>query len=311
MRLIPILVVAVAAVAVPDPADACSLTCWDGYFTPGDGATVPANIPALHWRPRTELGEPSPDPGKVTLAMTASPGVALGLTPMKLSNGDYLLVPDQPLVAGTSYRLRDDNTCFGSAGPSVIFTAGPAAPLPTAPLGTLRAVEGRVAELEVSTSGGSCSSTIDADQVTIELDLEPTVSPWHTALHFETLVDGQPWRPQTSLNHRSAPGASWRGRGVDLVYELCRSDDQAVNTGLAPGMHEVSMRATLPGSSIVMETPAVAVELACPGDPPPACLADPAACDDGGCSAGGSQPAPWLVLAGGALGALLARRRRR
>jgi hypothetical protein len=72
MRLISILVVAVAAVAVPDPADACSLTCWDGYFTPGDAAIVPANLPALHWRPRTESGEFPPDPSKVTFATTAA-----------------------------------------------------------------------------------------------------------------------------------------------------------------------------------------------------------------------------------------------
>jgi MYXO-CTERM domain-containing protein len=231
---------------------------------------------------------------------------------MALSDDDYLIIPAQPLVAGTSYLLRDDNMCFGSAGPSAIFTAGPAVPLPTAPLGTLHAVERDVAELEVSTSGGSCSSMIQADQATIDLELDPAVAPWLPVLHFETLVDGQPWHRQTRLNVRGAPGASWRGRGVDLVYELCRSDDPWARTGLTSGRHLVAMRATLPGTAIIMETAPAAIELACPGDPPPTCIDSPEPCDGSraGCSAGGSHPAPWLVLAFGALGGLLVRRRR-
>jgi uncharacterized protein (TIGR03382 family) len=312
MRPILILVVAVASAAVPDTADACSLACWDGYFTPGDGATVPANLPTLHWQPRTGFNGPPPDPAKVTFATIAAPGVALGFTPVKLSNGDYLLIPAQPLVAGAGYLLRDDNTCSGSTGPSVIFAAGPAVPHPTR-LGTLRAVERGVAELEVATDGGSCSSKIDADQATVDLEIDPEAAPWRDVLYFETLVDGRPWRPQSNLNLRGAPGASWRGRGVDLVYELCRSDDPRADKGLGAGSHLVEMRATLLGTAIALAATTVTVELACSSDPSPACLADPAACDDdgGGCSASGaqgSQAAPWLFLT---LGALLVRRRRR
>ena len=295
MRLIPILFVAVSSLAVHRTADACSIAhCWTGYLTPSDGASVPANLPALHWRPRTGFGGAPPDPALVTLATTMDPGVALGLTPTVLPDGDYVLVPDQPLVAGTSYILRDHNVCDGEDGPSAVFTVGPAAPLP-ASLGTLRATARGVAALEVETDGGSCSSQIDADQATIDLDLAPEVAPWRDVLHFETRVDDKPWHPQTSIIRRDAPGTSWRGRGVDLVYRTCRTDDPLVSSALDAGAHVVAMRATLPGSTAVVSSTSVVVELACASD------------DSGGCSAGGSQAAPWLVLA---LGALAARKRR-
>src|SRR3569623_1962903 len=139
-RLAPFLALALALAGSPRPAAACSPPpCWPGYFTPGDAATVPANLPAIYWRPvRSGVQDSPPDVSQVVLATTADPATPLAFTAMALANGDYLLVPDAPLVAGTDYTIIDHTACGATAdaGPRVTFHAAAAAPLPTS-LGTL------------------------------------------------------------------------------------------------------------------------------------------------------------------------------
>src|SRR5262245_28588220 len=126
MRLILILlVVATTAVVHSSTADACSSgACFGGFLVPGSGANVPANLPGIRWYPMRGF-DGDADPAKVTLTTVGNPEVALAFT---LTRG--YLVPDQPLLAGTSYIVRDHNVCLGAAGPSATFTVGPAAPLP-------------------------------------------------------------------------------------------------------------------------------------------------------------------------------------
>jgi len=297
--------------AAHSDADACSPPqCWPGFFAPGTDATVPANLPALRWRPMSGAVTAS-DPAKVILARAAAPSTPLPFTATQLQDGTYHLVPSQPLTPGTAYVLTDQSMCgggSGTAGPSVMFQTAATAPLPTS-LGTLAQVSTRVGPLQVSTAGGSCSSEVEARQVGIELQLASDASPWRDALHFETLVDGQPWRASQSITDAIPPGASWRGRGVDLLYLVCKSDDPAASQGLAAGPHEVVMRATLPGSTTVVQSNPLSVTLDCASDGKPG--------DDGsggggggGCDAGrpGSGSSSWLLL--GSLAAALGLRRR-
>ena len=311
MRTLGFAVVALVSLAEPRPADACSPPrCWPGFLTPGDAATVPANLPAIHWRPMYAFDGTASDPAKVKLATAG--GTALAMTATKIANGDYLLVPDQSLVAGTDYVLRDGNTCGDLLGPTSTFTAAPAAPLPTA-LGALTASAQGIAALGVETTSGSCSVQVEADQSLVDLALSADALPWRDAFHFETLADGIAWSPQSSINSPNPPGTSWRGRAADRVYTVCSSPDDSLSPGLAPGPHAITMRATLPGSPTTLETAAVTVELACGVTPPDDCLTTPDRCDPddddddgGGCSAGGSLGAGL----GFVLVALLARRRR-
>src|SRR4051794_11663147 len=98
--------------ALPRPADACSLLpCWPGAFVPGDQARVPANVHGLYWRPMTGFVNGS-KPENVILEEVAAPGVMLALTAQALANGDYLLVPSAPLVDGKTYQLTDRTTCM-------------------------------------------------------------------------------------------------------------------------------------------------------------------------------------------------------
>jgi hypothetical protein len=303
----PILFLAAATslvAAAPSVADACSPPmCWPGFFTPGDGATVPANLPAIHWLPVAGYDTPPADPSKVVLARAAAPSTPLPFTATKLPDGAYVLVPDQPLMPGTTYVLTDQNACGGIVlGPRVTFQATDAAPLPTS-LGALAEAENLVGSLDLATGSGSCSSKVDAHQIGIELQLISAASAWRDALHFETLVDGQVWKASSSAPSVAPPGSSWRGRGVDLLYRVCKTDDDAISEGLAAGPHEVVMRATLPGSGTVVQSSSLTVDIDCTnaGSPDP----------DGtgsGCDAGGSGSSSWLLL--GSLAALVGLRRR-
>jgi len=306
----PILFLAAVAslvAAAPSAADACSPPiCWAGSFTPANGATVPANLPAMYWRPLSGYGASTADPSKVVLASAAAPSTPLPFTTTQLPDGAYLIVPKQPLTPGTAYVLTDQSTCGSSTtplGPTATFQVAAAAPLPTS-LGALAEGANLVGPLEVASAGGSCSAEVEAHQIRIDLQPTSETIAWRDALHFETLVDGEVWRAAATIGAVVPPGTSWRGRGVDLVYRVCKTSDDAVSEGLAAGPHEVVMRATLPGSSTVVSSSSLTVELACASDGPPV---DEGGAS-GGCGAGRPRSSGWLLL--GALAAAIGLRRR-
>ncbi len=297
--------VASLVAAAPEAAEACSPSlCSPGFFTPANGAVVPANLPGIHWRPVGGFSTSPGDPSNVVLANAATPGTPIPFTATRLPDGAYVLVPDQPLTPGATYLLGDRSTCAGMPiGPSSTFLVSDPAPLP-ARLGELAEIENLVGPLVVGSSGGSCSSPIEAHQIDLRLELGVEASAWRDALHFETLVDGEVWRPSSSIVAVVPPGASWRGRGADRVYQVCETDDEDISEGLAPGLHEVVLRATLPGSGAVAGSSSLTVELDCaeaasPGDQDEA---------DGGCDAGGSGSSGCLVL--GVLAGIVGSRRR-
>lgn len=321
MRIAPLLVTAVTtvmALAVQvRPAAACSPPrCWPGYLTPSNGAVVPANLPAFAWMPVRGYDNAPADPSKVTL--TAGSGATIALTATVQPDGSYVLVPATALVAGETYSILDSSTCGDlttgvQAGPSATFTTVAAAALPTL-LGTLSAQDEPVSSLQVSTSSGSCTAEVQADQAPIDLLLAAEAAPWRDALHFTTLVDGRPWSASPDLNFTAAPSESWIGRGVDRVYTVCSSQDTGVASGLAAGGHVVEMQATLPGTTTVVTSATTQVTLAC-ADLNDMCVYDRATCEDpsgdvndgGGCSTSGGL----AVLPGLALLALLVPFRRR
>jgi hypothetical protein len=255
----------------------------------------------------------SADPGNIVLTTAAAPTTPIPFTAQPFADGDYLLVPAAPLAEGR-YVVTDRNTCTatGEHGPQVAFTVTPAAPLP-ADLGILIAPAPTIADLDLETRTGSCSSRATAAQASFELVPSASALAWRDVLHFETLVDGQPWRYQTALNVRVPPGASPTGRGRDRVFAVCASDDKSL-VGLAPGAHTITMHATLPGAKDVLTSSTLDVTLRCeaapPPPPPPADPPDdgmPAARDQG-CSAGRPGTAAGLLVA---LLALRPRSRRR
>lgn len=287
------------------PAEACSpLPCSPGAFVPGDHGSVPANVPALYWRPLSGY-ELTADPNNVVLARAADPTTAIPFTAKPLAGGDFLIIPSAPLAPG-SYAIVDHTMCegFDLSGPHAAFTVEAASPLPTI-LVPLVATGMRIDQMELETRLGSCS--VQTTVAAVDIGLAPTLvkDPWFDALHFETLVDGNPWHYRASLTVEPPPGESPIGRGRDRVFQVCSTMDPSV-TGLAAGKHIVTMRATLPGSTQVVMSEPLEVTLACDGDP----TNDPpdTGRSVGGCSAGaGAGPALGLAL----LGLLGGRRRAR
>jgi uncharacterized protein (TIGR03382 family) len=302
MRLVSLLLISLSVLVSSRPADACSPPmCWPGAFLPGDATTIPSNAPGLYWRPSRAGIAPS-TLSTVRLTTTMAPTTALSFTATPLAGGDYVIVPDAPLVEGTSYVLEDLATCGGTAGPRVTFTAGPSAPLP-ASLGTMWTdPHGTRLDLEIATSAGSCSMTVDAETFGIGVTPSTDATPWMALLLFETVVDGQPWQIQESINYEPGPGESWKGRGRDLLFRICTPDTAASYTGMSSGGHAVAFRASLPGGQ-PLATPALGVELMCDPDPDPKPVPLPE--DDGGCSS--TTPTSWAVI----LFAFAALRRRR
>lgn len=306
-RLAPVLLIALAG--VPRPASACSPPqCWPGYFTPADGATVPANLPAIYWQP-VSTGS-APDPTMVVLTAASDPETPLPFTATVQPNGDYLIVPDAPLVAGTDYTIVDQTPCATTPnfGPHVTFHAVAEAPLP-ASLGTLAIVDHQQEMFAVATARGSCTSDVLADQARLELTPSDDALPWKDALHYQTMVDGHPWGASGSLNASYPPGSSWAGVGVDRLYHVCSTDDDTIGDGLAAGAHQAEMTATLPGSSVTLDAAAVPVDLECSGSGSGSGSgSNGPVVDDGGdgCNAGGGSSALVVLLALG----LCARKRR-
>jgi hypothetical protein len=301
--------------AAPRPAHACSQpACWSAALVPGPELeqSVPANLPALYWRPFFGAGAPLPDPATVTLARRDRPDQPIELSPSQIENGDVVLVPMTSLEPGVGYRLADSSVCAGSeeSGPEILFEAGDEAPLPQS-LGELLATDIGVGRVSVATLSGSCAESIEADRVEIALEPSADAAPWLELLHFETLVDGHVWQPSGDITVLSPPGASWMGRGRDLVHASCEPDlGQGTDPGVDEGSHEVSMRATLPGTDIALETAPVTVDLRCGAGGDDDGGADDGAddgddtADDGGCSSsrgGGGQAGVLAVLASAAL----------
>lgn len=303
MRLSALLLVAPAVMVMPRPAEACSPPlCTRGAFLPGNGATIPSNAPGLYWRPTHDWrAGTQPDPKAVRLTTTADPTTPLPFTATALQNGDYVIVPGMPLVQGTSYVLEDPTVCdVGTVKQT--FTVGAAAGLPEA-LGAVQLIgHGSRGKIDVASFSGSCSTEIDVTSIGIELAPSAELAPWMPLLLFETIVDGQAWQIQPSIGARPAPGASWKGKGKDLLFRTCVDNPDASFTGMSEGGHQVAFRATLPNGASALVTPAQAVELMCddPIDP------DPDPDHDGGCSTGGAAS-----LGAALLGLLALRRRRR
>lgn len=289
----------------------CSSSCNDpGFFVPGDGSTVPANLPVIYWRPRYDFAGTAGNPSNVTLTTAADPGTPLAFAATRINDHVFHLVPDAPLVEGTSYILTDSTPCTSSSGvpsPRVTFTVGPTAPLPTT-LGALAITDLPVRTEAIASDGGSCTLQAVADTVAVSINYVAVAdaAPWRDVLHFETLVDGRPWNARSNILQSIAPGASWAGRGVDRLYTVCRIEDpfgQSEVFELAEGAHAVQMRATLPGTNLSLATDTPTVSLACP--PPSdgdagvgADAGDPIDGEsDGGCCSSATSPSAAVALA--------------
>jgi hypothetical protein len=293
-------------------ASACSpAACFQGWFLPAGGSTVPANVPALAWRLAQDLatgGLPGQGPqlklwrvdGEKleAVAFTLESGTA-GLTWIRLSAA---------LVPHARYRLEQVEAFEGACvTPMVEFEAGQEAPLPES-LGEVVASKPGLGEIRVATTSGSCDTPLPASIATIDLDLSDDAAPWSALFIYQTKVDGDPWAPSWTLgpgdpadsiaNPKTKVFAECPDRPLDSGRPI---DDGAQHQGLPEGAHSVVIEARLPELDRVLMAREKAVELTCSGAAP---LIDPHA-SSGDCSAatslaerahGTTLPA-WCMLA--------------
>jgi hypothetical protein len=116
--------------------------------------------------------------------------------------------------------------------------------------------------------GVSCSETVTAAELPVEMDAPEGIGKFRDQLYFETLIDGNKWLPSSSVCNTILPGTSWRGKGADLLFSVFSSFGDA--SGLTPGHHVVELRASLPGTDILLtskievQVSGGAIRLACP-----------------------------------------------
>jgi len=78
------------------------------------------------------------------------------------------------------------------------------------------------------------------------------------------VVDGHDWTPRKDYCQQVDPGASWVGRGTDLLHMTCDAN-HVVYPNKETGRHTVWIEVTLPGTELRWESEQLPVSLSCPG----------------------------------------------
>ena len=240
-------------------AEACSpFPCTSGGSLPA-GGVVPASLPSILFAPSHGSADDLSSATVSLFRIDAGAQVPVDITTQLLS-GALLITPTQPLSPDADYALEGADLCANGGSPGVTkatFHTGAAAPLPTT-LGTLSASAPKVSSLGVA-AYGSCNTTISAAQTAVDVTLSAEALPWQGVLSFRTRVDDAPWSYRSSLFASSGFGGTMH----EIVYASCEGKVDGVESGLAEGTHTVQMEATIPGSTVVLQSEPISVTLSC------------------------------------------------
>lgn len=80
--------------------------------------------------------------------------------------------------------------------------------------------------------------------------LDAATAPWADLLFYTTEVDGKRWSALAHEVDRTPIGASWKGRGRDVIYAACAAPGGGGRSGLAEGKHRVVIKAKLLGTAV-------------------------------------------------------------
>lgn len=224
----------------PQEAAACSIACPPGATTPGDMATVPANDKTIYWRTFSPMNIKK---GDIQLSYQASPGGPSKLVPFNVqvpAQPNMLLIePTNGLKPNVTYHLKGSNC--STKGIDLNFDTTGTKPLPSS-LGQLRLVNMKKGQITIE-HGASCSTRISAAQARVRVELSNKAKAWKDVIRYQTFVDGKPWNPREVVAQQPAPGASWKGRGEDVLYAACNPGPSKPSPNLSLGTHTVHMKA--------------------------------------------------------------------
>jgi len=277
-----------AVFLAPEPSAACSCVC-DFWGLVSDGGLIPSNSRGLLWWGELE-GATGTDQGlPVQIASASGELLPVEYELVSKDRGLWLFRPRDGFKIGKSYVFTTRQTCKKPirrllpsrsssgqlAGGSEFIPGGPeferrvsvtvsdqAAVSPAGPVALK--IGSPITNSLVIAAGVSCAVSVNAAQLPIEMDLPEAMRAFRDHLYFETIIDGtDQWGPSASICSPVAPGASWRGKGVDLLFSICGETPALAHGGLAAGRHTVEMRASLPGTNVSAVTSKVEVELRC------------------------------------------------
>ena len=266
------------AVGVPR-ARACSgPPCATDQFVPVSG-TLPSNAPAIAvFLGGDSRGGTYIQSAAKNIALSCRGGSGAGaLVPFELRVGDMacggpqcagalsLIVPQSALSVGHTCVIAGTDCDRQWAGHEPLagseylegraeFVVTEAADLP-ATLGTIALSEPEWEDVELA-GGAGCKYMAPSCVVRAELTLSEDATPWRDALMYETWALGTP----------EQYGGSYLGRGKEILFY--RQTGPAGPYELTRGNHSVVMRATLPGSDVVVESEALELQLDCDNPSP-------------------------------------------
>jgi hypothetical protein len=245
----------------PQAAEACSPgLCRPGYFLPRDGASIPANTPALAWKKSEITG----DAGVQELHLIRLDGDASDVPAWTLeeqADGLVWIKLETELQVGGRYRLDAEGDCSHRV---VEFEVTEAAELPET-LGGVDVAPVAAGQVQVGTASGSCSIGVQAVHAELSPRFDTAASPWAGLLAYETKVDGEPYHPLIDILPRATPDFA------SIVYAECpdryppgeKRDDGAFDEDLSEGEHVITLEAQIPGVGGTLASSPARVMLDC------------------------------------------------
>jgi hypothetical protein len=272
----------------PERSTACSCVCdYPTWGFVSEGGLIPSNSPGLLWWGVFERVNGTDQALPVQIAGASGEPLSVEhelVSPRRRRipwmryqpPSLWLFRPRDGFKIGKSYVFTTRQICKTFPGSEItlgeqeqritVTVSDQAAVSPAGPV-ALKVGEQITNALAVA-AGVSCSEGVTAAQLPIEMDLPEAMRAFRDQLYFETIVDGtRGWYPAANICSHILPGASWQGKGVDLLFSVCGDTPDLAYEGLAAGRHTVEMRASLPGTNVLAATSKVEIELRCPKEP--------------------------------------------
>ncbi len=251
MRTGWLLLLVAGASSLTHRARACSaFYCAEARVSPPEGTTVPANAPALvvvAARGRTGVEAYLP-PSGIQLADTTGATVETEIVLLGDGSPTYLVKPRSALVPNHDYTLTFPNVdCSGSSDGGLeprAFRAAEPSDVPQR-IGDVGTVAHTLAEEEVSTASGSCTSPALVSAATVTIKPSAELDAYLGVTAFLSHLDGdtRAYPPWFSAEHA-------QGQPLEFRYATtCRSDDQYVDPGIGAGHHTVRLEAVVAGAA--------------------------------------------------------------